>query len=343
MAEPAQIVVTIDTFALARIFTISRGSKSVATVVTARLAVDGITAHGECVPYPRYGETFETVARTVREALQQIDLAKCAEHRTDALSAAQRLLPAGAARNCVEAVCVDLHCQTQRVTAAEVYGVAPPQAVQTCATVSLGPPATMAEEALSYAPFRTLKLKLDGEPALTRERLDAVRLARPDAELIVDANEAWRPDDLATLCAAADDVGVTLIEQPVPAGDDAALDGVTCRAVICADESLHTRDDLTAIAQRYGAINIKLDKTGGLGEALKLAAAARAHGLKIMVGSMVSTSLSMAPALLVAQGADWVDLDSPALLAEDRPGALALVGDVLHPPDPDATGARLWG
>jgi len=214
--------------------------------------------------------------------------------------------------------------------------VAPLHALTTAYTIGLGSPEEMAAKARKAAHHPLLKLKLGG--AGDADRLAAVRAGRPEARLIVDANEGWRPADLVPLLEACARAGVELIEQPLPADDDAVLAQIARPVPVCADESLHTRADLARLAGRYDAVNVKLDKTGGLTEALALAADARAHGLTIMVGCMVSTSLAMAPAMLVAQGADFVDLDGPLLLARDREPALAYDGSIVSGPAPE-----LWG
>lgn len=343
MASGGTFNVEVEEFPLRNSFSISRGSKTVATVLTACVTASGVKARGECVPYARYGETVDGARGSVANALAHIDFDRCIRDAQYAIDIASNLLCAGAARNAVEAVCVDLYCRASGATASAVYRVPEPEPIRTCATVSLASAEDMAAQARAFAAFRTLKLKLDGTLESTVERLETVRSARPDAELIVDANEAWLGPELSALCKAADAVGVTLIEQPCLANRDDDLASVSCSAVLCADESLHTTTDLEHIAALYGCINIKLDKTGGVREALALAAHARELGLKIMVGSMVSTSLSMAPAMLVAQGADWVDLDSPALLARDRDPALTLLGDQLQSQQTLPGAPRVWG
>ena len=245
-------------------------------------------------------------------------------------------MPAGAARNALDCALWDYEAKRSSVTAASLAGLASPEPLVTAYTISLGTPEAMAAKAAAAArTMPLLKLKLGG--AGDAERLAQIRAACPNARLIADANEAWTPELLPSLMQAAAAARVELIEQPLPAGADAALAGP--RAVpVCADESVHDRAGLAALASRYDAINIKLDKAGGLTEALALAAQARALGFRIMVGCMVATSLSMAPAILLAQGADWVDLDGPLLLARDRSPALTYDGALVHPPDP-----ALWG
>ena len=310
-------------------FTISRGSKHEAVVVVATISERGHSGRGECVPYARYGESVESVARAIESCAPA--LAQGLGHE-----ALRALLPPGAARNALDCALWDLEAKVSGKSAAELVGLDPLHAVETALTLSLGSPHEMATRARQAAHRPLLKLKLGGDG--DEERLVAIREAVPHARLIADANEAWRPRDLEFLLAAAHAAGVELVEQPLPAGDDDLLQRIVRAVPVCADESAHDRSSLAALASRYDAVNIKLDKTGGLTEALATAAAARQLGLKIMVGCMVATSLAMAPALLVAQGADWVDLDGPLLLARDRiPGLTYAFGEVLPPPP------ELWG
>ena len=310
-------------------FTISRGSKHEAVVVVATISKDRHSGRGECVPYARYGESVESVVRAIEDCAaplaQGID--------REGLSA---LLPPGAARNALDCALWDLEAKNLGRSVAELAGLPRLHAVQTALTISLGSPQDMAARARRAAEHPLLKLKLGGDG--DEERLAAIREAVPHARLIADANEAWRPRDVKFLLAAAHAAGVELVEQPLPAGEDEMLQRIVRTVPVCADESVHDRASLGTIASRYDAVNIKLDKTGGLTEALATAAAARELGLKIVVGCMVATSLAMAPALLVAQGADWVDLDGPLLLARDRtPGLTYRSGEVLPPP------RELWG
>jgi L-alanine-DL-glutamate epimerase-like enolase superfamily enzyme len=249
---------------------------------------------------------------------------------------AQRL-PAGAARNAIDCALWDWEAKRAGASAASLAGVPPLRPVTTAYTISLGAPEEMAAKAAAAArAMPLLKLKLGG--AGDAARLRAVRAACPGTRLVADANEAWTADLLPELMAAAAEARIELVEQPLPAGADAALAEVRRTVPVCADESLHTRAGLAGLAQRYDAVNIKLDKAGGLTEALALAAAARAAGLMIMIGCMVATSLAMAPALLLAQTADWVDLDGPLLLARDRQPGLVYDGALVYPPTPE-----LWG
>ncbi len=247
-----------------------------------------------------------------------------------------RLLPAGAARNALDCALWDFEAKRTGRRAWELAGLPEPAPVLTAYTLSVGAPAEMAAAASAVPQFKLLKVKLTGHG--DPERMSAVRLARPDARLIVDANEAWTPDMLAPFLDAAAFAGVELIEQPLPAGCDEALAHIARPVPVCADESVHTVGDLEKLKPLYDAVNIKLDKTGGLTEALALAAAARAAGFKIMVGSMVATSLAVAPALLLAGEASWVDLDGPLLLTRDREPGLEIENGWISPPEPD-----LWG
>jgi len=310
-------------------FAISRGAKHEAVVVVASVGASSHTGRGECVPYARYGESVDGVAMAIEA---------CAGPIARGLSRAElaALLPAGAARNALDCALWDLEAKRSGRSAAALAGIGTPHPVLTAFTLSLGAPETMAAKAREASAYPLLKLKLGGEG--DKERLAAVREAVPRARLIADANEAWQPHDTESLLAAAAAAGVELVEQPLPAGSDDLLQRIDRPVPVCADESVHDRASLETIAQRYDAVNIKLDKTGGLTEALLVAARARALGLKIMVGSMVATSLAMAPALLLAQDADWVDLDGPLLLASDRAPGLTYEAGMVFPPPPE-----LWG
>jgi L-Ala-D/L-Glu epimerase len=313
---------------IAGTFTISRGSKTAAEVVVAELSDGGFTGRGECTPYPRYGETVQGVAAAI---------AGCAGAVSRGLdrAALQSALPAGAARNALDCAFVDLEAKRSGRPAHEVLGIAAPRPRVTAYTISFGEPGEMARAAAA-AGRPLLKIKLGG--ANDAERIAAIRRAAPAAELIVDANEGWRPDDLSANMAACAAAGVTLIEQPLPASDDGVLATTARTVAVCADESVHDRATLKALAGKYDAVNVKLDKAGGLTEALALAAEAQRLGLGLMVGCMVATSLAIAPAMLVAASARVVDLDGPLLLAQDRAGGLRFDGSIVHP----AT-AALWG
>jgi L-alanine-DL-glutamate epimerase-like enolase superfamily enzyme len=329
MKQGRDLSVSVERFPIRGGFTISRGAKHEAVVVVATISDGASSGRGECVPYPRYGESVDGVAKAIEA---------CAPAMAAGLDRAglQALLPAGAARNALDCALWDLEAKISGRSAAERAGLAPLRAVETAFTISLASPEEMAARALEAARYPLLKLKLGGDG--DESRLAAIRDAVPKARLIADANEAWRASDLERLLAAAKAAGVELIEQPLLAGDDAALAHIARIVPVCADESVHDRASLRDLPARYDAVNIKLDKTGGLTEALATAAEARKLGLKIMVGCMVATSLAMAPALLLAQDANWVDLDGPLLLERDRvPGLAYSSGTVMPPP------AALWG
>ncbi|KPL54793.1 mandelate racemase [Prosthecomicrobium hirschii] len=322
--------VAVERFPIAGSFTISRGSRTEAVVVTATLTIDGATGRGECVPYARYGETVEDVVAAIEAVGPEIAAGRIGH--PDLAGA----MPAGAARNAVDCAFWDLAAKRSGVPAFRAAGLDALKPLVTAYTLSLGTPDSMAEAARAAAHRPLLKVKLggDGDP----ERIRAVRAGAPDAMLIVDANEGWTPENLADNLAAAEAAGVRLIEQPLPAGRDGALAGIARRVPVCADESLHGSGDLAALRDRYDAVNIKLDKAGGLTTALEIVAAAERAGLAVMVGCMVGTSLAMAPAILAAQRADFVDLDGPLLLARDRAPGLTYDGSTVYPPEP-----ALWG
>ena len=332
---PIAIAVRTETWPLAAAFVISRGAKTEAAVVVAEVG-DGIaTGRGECVPYARYGETVEGVAAAIRTAGAAL-AAGSAAGGGGLRSRLATILPAGAARNALDCALWDYEAKRAGTSVSGIIGRRAPGPLLTAYTLSLDTPEAMAAKAAGVPHLPLLKLKLGG--AGDDARLRAIRASRPDARLIVDANEAWTPALLAPLLAVCRETAVELVEQPLPAHDDEALEARPPGVAICADESLHTRADLPHLARRYDAINIKLDKAGGLSEALALSSDARALGFKIMVGCMVATSLAMAPALLVAQDADWVDLDGPLLLARDRTPCLVIANGLITPPPPE-----LWG
>jgi L-Ala-D/L-Glu epimerase len=324
-----ELSVRSERWPIAGAFTISRGSKTEAEVVVAELSDGTLRGCGECVPYPRYNETVAAVIAALEGLAGEV--ARGLDRET-----LQHVLPAGAARNALDCAFIDLEAKRAGRPAYNWLGLAPPQPRVTAYTISLGTPQTMAAAAAAAAARPLLKVKLGGEG--DRDRIAAVRKAAPGAELIVDANEGWNAANLAANLAACADAGVTLVEQPLPAADDAALAMIARPIPVCADESVHDRASLANLVGKYDAVNIKLDKAGGLTEALALAAAAEAKGFMLMVGCMISTSLSIAPALLVAQRARVVDLDGPLLLARDRPNGLTYAGSTVHP----AT-RELWG
>ena len=316
---------TIEAWPLANPFVISRGAKTEARVVVATVSDGKHTGRGECVPYIRYGETPEDVA-------EAINTAKISRDRFHL----HQIMGPGAARNALDCALWDLEAKTSGRPAAETAGLAPLKPALTCYTISLDTPEAMATKAASMKNLPLLKLKLGGDGDDPRMR--AVRQARPDARLVADANEAWTPQDLSKLMTAAAECGLELIEQPLPAGKDGPLGGIEHLVPICADESVHVSADMPDLRGRYDAVNIKLDKAGGLTEALIMAQGARDLGFHIMAGSMVGTSLAAAPALLLAQCADWIDLDGPLLLAKDRDHALTSENGLIQPPEP-----ALWG
>jgi L-Ala-D/L-Glu epimerase len=324
-----ELSVRSERWPIAGAFTISRGSKTEAEVVVAELSDGTLRGCGECVPYPRYNETVAAVIAALEGLAGEV--ARGLDRET-----LQHVLPAGAARNALDCAFIDLEAKRAGRPAYDWLGLAPPQPRVTAYTISLGTPQTMAAAAAAAAARPLLKVKLGGEG--DRDRIAAVRKAAPGAELIVDANEGWNAANLAANLAACADAGVTLVEQPLPAADDAALAMIARPIPVCADESVHDRASLANLVGKYDAVNIKLDKAGGLTEALALAAAAEAKGFMLMVGCMISTSLSIAPALLLAQRARVVDLDGPLLLARDRPNGLTYAGSTVHP----AT-RELWG
>jgi L-alanine-DL-glutamate epimerase-like enolase superfamily enzyme len=328
---PLSLKVEAESFPIAGSFTIARGSRTEALVVTAIVSDGVLVGRGECVPYKRYGESVEGVIVDI--GAQGPLLAQGGGHA--ALIAGLR---AGAARNALDCALWDLAAKRMGKRVWELAGRPAPQAALTCYTLSLGAPDAMRAAAEAASARSLLKVKLGGGDRQDAARIRAVRAGAPRSRLVVDANEGWRADDLAANLAACADMGVELVEQPLPAADDAALEGLASPVILCADESVHERDTLPAVARRYGAVNIKLDKTGGLTEALAMADAANALGLKIMVGCMVGTSLAMAPAMLIAAGAAYVDLDGPLLLARDREPGLTYQGSMVMP-----YGAALWG
>ncbi len=320
-----KITVTKDVFKLAQVFTISRGSRTEANVLTVKIEKDGFTGWGECVPYARYNETLDSVTAEI-EALP-------AEFTRDEL---QTLLPAGAARNAVDCAMWDLEAKAAGKTAWELAGLPQPGPEITAYTLSLDTAENMQKQAAENAFRPLLKIKLG--TANDMPRLEAVRAGAPDARIIIDANEGWSAADYAELAPHLLRLGVELVEQPLPAGEDDALIGMERPVPVCADESCHDRTSLPAMKGKYDVVNIKLDKTGGLTEALKLREEALALGYQVMVGCMVGSSLAMAPATLVAQGVTVTDLDGPLLLAEDRDEPLIFDDAGVHPPK-----AALWG
>ena len=319
----------IERWPLAGEFRISRGAKTEAVVVVAEMRDGELVGRGECTPYGRYAETPEGVLAVVMGAGPWI-----AAGVTRAQL--QVAMPPGAARNALDCAFWDLEAKRAGRRAWQLAGLPEPKALTTAYTLGIDAPDVVAARAAAVPGYPLLKLKLAGYG--DTGRLMAIRRARPDARLIVDANEGFRPEALPDLFAVCDAAGVELIEQPLPAGNDEALARIIRPIPVCADESAHTAERVRELVGRYDAVNIKLDKTGGLTGALAMAEAARGAGLAIMTGCMVATSLSMAPATLVAQRARWVDLDGPLLLAKDRVPGLVFQGARVDPPL-----AELWG
>jgi L-Ala-D/L-Glu epimerase len=310
-------------------FTISRGAKTEAMTVVAEISQGGHTGRGECVPYPRYGETAEET-RAAIVAMSEPIARGLDRHLL------QKAMPPGAARNALDCALLDLQAKQSGRRIWDLLARAAPRPCVTAYTISLGSTEAMAEAAAKASHRPLLKLKLGGDGDALR--LAAVRKAAPASEFIVDANEAWSEANLEQNLAACAEAGVTLVEQPLAAGQDERLARIKRPIPVCADESVHDRASLEGLRERYDAVNIKLDKTGGLTEALAMADAARAAGFDIMVGCMVATSLAMAPAMLIAPLARFVDLDGPLLLARDRDGGLRYDGSLVYPPE-----AHLWG
>ncbi|WP_350334876.1 N-acetyl-D-Glu racemase DgcA [Coralliovum pocilloporae] len=320
---------SIDRFPIAGSFTISRGSRTEIVVVSVTISEGGLQGRGECVPYARYGESTDSVI----DQINAVTEALCAGMSRQELQSA---MPAGAARNAVDCALWDLECKSSGRTAAEIAGLPRLTSGTTAYTLSLGTPDSMFDAARTNAHRPLLKVKLGGDG--DADRIRAVRDGAPDSRIIVDANESWRADIYEINMDACAKAGVVLVEQPLPASDDSVLSELPRPITVCADESLHTRADLPRLRPLYDAINIKLDKAGGLTEALLLQQDARAQGFKIMIGCMLGTSLAMAPAMLIAQDADVIDLDGPLLLAQDRDNALAYEDGLIMPPTP-----ALWG
>jgi len=319
----------IERWPIAGSFTISRGAKTEAVTVVAQVSRGGLSGRGECVPYPRYGETPEATLAALQAMREPVSRGLDRE-------ALQAAMPAGAARNALDCALLDLEAKTAGRRVWDLLGRPEPTACITAYTISLGTPETMAAATEKAAHRPLLKIKLGGDG--DGKRIAAVRKAAPRSELIVDANEAWTADNLEQHLGECADAGVTLVEQPLAAGQDEALARIRRPLAVCADESVHDRASLERLRGRYDAVNIKLDKTGGCTEALAMADAAEALGFQIMIGCMVATSLAMAPAMLLAPQARYVDLDGPLLLARDRDGGLRYDGSLVYPPE-----AALWG
>ena len=320
-----KIDVSQDSFPLKSAFRISRGSKTTADVVTVKLTRNGVQGWGECVPYPRYGETVESVTEQLQSVPPHITRADLIE-----------TLPAGAARNALDCAIWDVKAKETNRRVWQLANLPKPKLVQTAFTLSLGTVENMTRAATQNAHRPILKLKVGTPDDL--DRLVAVRNAAPDSKLVIDANEGWTIDDYQLLIDHLVDMNIALIEQPFTPGQDAYLGNLDRPIPICADESVHTSEDLPALVGKYDCLNIKLDKSGGLTTAIDLKAKAQAMGFDIMVGCMVGTSLAMAPALLLASDATLVDLDGPLLLTKDRDTPISYDARGMHPAP-----AELWG
>lgn len=323
------VTIRSENWPLARPFGISRGVKTAADVVVVEITEGDVKGWAECVPYPRYDETVEGVMAEIAEVQLAIEGgAGCSE--------INQLMVAGAARNAVDCALWDLQAKLEGTSVADLIGVGSVLPEITAETIGIGTPQEMGARAaeLSHAPL--LKVKLDANDI--EERMNAIHAAAPNARLVIDPNEGWTVELVSAKASYLASIGVEMLEQPVPTADDDGLRGINCPVPICADESLHTSDDLEALKSKYDIVNIKLDKTGGLTEALSLKKKAVDMGFGIMVGCMVGTSLAMAPAVLIAQGAKIVDLDGPLLLKQDRDQGLDFTGGKIHPPKPE-----LWG
>jgi L-alanine-DL-glutamate epimerase-like enolase superfamily enzyme len=324
-----KLTVRAETFPIAGTFTIARGSKTEAHVVYVEVEDLGHIGRGESVPYARYGESIDATLAELEAMRGQVEGGMTVDQL-------QGLMTPGAARNALDCALWDLRAKRDGIPAWRTAGLKRLDPLKTAYTLSLASPEVMGQQAAVNVRRPLLKLKIGGANDL--DRVEAVRANAPNARLIVDGNEGLSFDDLMRIAPDLSKLGVKLIEQPLKVSEDEQLLGFDSPVPLCADESLHDRSELARCARLYTCVNIKLDKTGGLTEALALKTEAQAAGLQIMVGCMVATSLSMAPAMLVAQGADFVDLDGPLLLAHDREHGLEVTGSILHPPVP-----ALWG
>ncbi|MER8731462.1 dipeptide epimerase [Mesorhizobium sp. M1227] len=323
------ISVEAERFPIAGTFTISRGSKTEAEVISCAITENGRTGRGECVPYKRYGETMEGVRDAIEAMRSEIARGISRIALLDAM-------PAGAARNAIDCALWDLEAKISGTPVAHTIRTVPLRPLETAYTLSLAEPEAMAAQARDNAQRPLLKVKIGRDNDIARIR--AVTAAAPDSRIILDANEGWNDDNIVANLAFAAEHGIALIEQPLPAGHDSILRHIAHPVPICADESVHEAKDLEALVGLYDAVNIKLDKSGGLTAALVLRDRARELALGVMVGCMVGTSLAMAPAVLLAQDADFVDLDGPLLLARDRVPGLVYLGSLVSPPE-----RALWG
>lgn len=328
MTNDLHIEAVVRSWPVAGKFTIARGSRTEAVVVETRVSCNGFRGRGECTPYARYNETVEGVIEDILKAgraLQGPDR-----------NAVQELLPPGAARNALDCALWDLEAKTRSEPAHSLLGLKKPVPVATAYTLSLDTPEAMGARAAENKARPLLKIKLGGEGDI--ERIRAVHENAPETALIIDANEAWSVEEYRHMTPVLGDLGVALIEQPFPADNDSVLAELERPVPVCADESCHDRRELSRLKGLYDVINIKLDKSGGLTEGLALLREARKQGFRIMTGCMLGTSLAMAPAMMLAQQAEFVDLDGPLLLAEDHEPGIVYEGSMAQPPLPE-----LWG
>lgn len=325
------VSIKAETWPLRQRFAISRGSKIAADVICVEISEKGITGRGEAVPYARYGETIETASAAIENLQSALENGLSRETLSDVL------LP-GAARNAIDCALWDLHAKQHNRSIYDLAGLPAPVSLTTAYTIILDDADKMARAAAQARAYPLLKIKLGSSQGVMADitRLAAIAEARPDAQLIVDANEGWQVDEVARYAEHLGRYGVIFFEQPVPQKQESAL--VHIDLSFCADESVHDRSDIDALSDAYQWVNLKLDKTGGLSEALACIQAAKKRNLRIMVGCMVATSLSMAPAFLLAQQAELVDLDGPLWLAGDREFGLGFDGATIHPPK-----SALWG
>jgi len=324
-----ELAVSVESWPIRGSFAISRGAKSEAHVVLVELESGGFRGRGECVPYARYGESCDSVIEQIESIRQDI------QQGIDRVELQQKL-PPGAARNAVDCAFWDLQGKLSQLRVWELLGLPEVRPLITAYTLSLDSPERMYKAALENADRPLLKIKLSGEGDI--DRVLGIRTGAPEARLVVDANEGWDQSIYRQMVPQLVRLGVEMIEQPLPAAEDEALRSLERPIPVCADESCHDSESLKEIIGKYDMINIKLDKTGGLTEAIQLRKAAEAEGLKVMVGCMLGTSLAMAPATLIAQGAAIVDLDGPLLLERDRQPGLKFDRSLVFPPQ-----RELWG
>ncbi|MFZ1813080.1 MAG: N-acetyl-D-Glu racemase DgcA [Rhizobiaceae bacterium] len=329
MASRCELEILRESWPIRGSFTISRGSKTQADVIVCRISQEGRAGRGECVPYGRYGETIESVEAQLGEFRVLVEGGASRE-------TLRHEMPAGAARNALDCALWDLEAKQTGVRVHSRVCRFPPRPIPTAMTISLGYPETMAASARANSHRPLLKVKLGGMG--DEDRIRAVAGAAPATRIILDANEAWSAENIHDLMMVSAEMRIALIEQPLPAGKDALLREIPHPVPICADESAHVTADLDGLRDCYDAVNIKLDKAGGLSEALEMRNRAHELGFSVMVGCMVSTSLAMAPALLLAQQAEFVDLDGPLILDRDRADGLSYSTSLVSPPSP-----RLWG